>query len=77
MTLRADRKAPQPAIPGRRLPSAGAKGGRIVRKLAQGTLFAAGIAAAHVSPPENEPRYQIFDPTLVDRLRVPVTRHHE
>jgi hypothetical protein len=77
MTRRADRKAPQPGIPGKRPASAGAKGGRIVRKLAQGTLFAAGIAAAHVSPPEMDPRYHVFDPTLVDRLRAPVTRHHE
>jgi hypothetical protein len=51
---------------------------RIVRKLAKGTLFAAGIAVSHLgSIPEFDPRFDIFDRTLVDRLHVPITRYHE
>jgi hypothetical protein len=55
----------------------GAKGRRIVRTLAQRTLLAAGIAATQFTIPEVDPKYPIFDPTLVDRLQAPVTRYHE
>jgi hypothetical protein len=63
--------------PARRLVAVGAKGRRIARKLAQSTLLAAGLAAAQFSIPEIDPRYPVFDPTLVDRLHAPVTRYHE
>jgi hypothetical protein len=50
---------------------------RIARALAQSTLLAAGMAAAQASSPEMDARFQMFDPTLVDRLQAPITRHHE
>jgi hypothetical protein len=49
---------------------------RVARALAQTTLLAAGIAAAQANI-ETDARFQIFDPTLVDRLQAPITRHHE
>jgi hypothetical protein len=49
----------------------------LARALAKGTLFAAGMAAAHASGPEMDARFHLFDPTLVDRLQAPITRHHE
>jgi len=48
-----------------------------VRSLAHGTLLAAGLAATQMVLPEVDPRYHLFDPTLVDRLQAPITRHHE
>ncbi len=48
-----------------------------MRTLAQRTLLAAGIAATQFTIPEVDPKYPIFDPTLVDRLQAPVTRYHE
>jgi hypothetical protein len=53
------------------------KGRRVVRTLAQSTLLAAGFAATQMVLPEMDPRYHVFDPTLVDRLQAPITRHHE
>jgi hypothetical protein len=50
---------------------------RVARALAQATLLAAGIAAAQGGGPEMDPRFQIFDPTLLDRLQAPITRRHE
>jgi hypothetical protein len=49
----------------------------VARALAQTTLLAAGIAAARTGGAEVDARFQVFDPTLVDRLQVPITRHHE
>ncbi len=57
--------------------AAGKKGRRVVRSLAQGTLLAAGLAAAQVSFPEIDSRFHLFDPALLDRLQAPITRHHE
>jgi hypothetical protein len=54
-----------------------ARSRRVVRKLAQGTLFAAGLAAAQFGLPENDPRFPIFSRTLVDKLHEPMTRYHE
>jgi hypothetical protein len=61
----------------RRLAAAAKKGRRVVRTLAQSTLLAAGFAATQMVLPEMDPRYHVFDPTLVDRLQAPITRHHE
>jgi hypothetical protein len=61
----------------RGLAAAGKSGRRIARKLAQGTLLAAGIAATQFSPPEIDARFHLFNPTLVDRLQAPITRYHE
>ena len=63
--------------PSKRIAAAGKKGRRIVRSLAQSTLLAAGFAATQMVLPEMDPRYHVFDPTLVDRLQAPITRHHE
>ncbi len=49
---------------------------RVARALAQTTLLAAGIAAAQTGI-ETDARFHLFDPTLVDRLQAPITRHHE
>jgi hypothetical protein len=50
---------------------------RVVRTIAQGTLFAAGLAVAQFGLPENDPRFPIFSRTLVDKLHEPITRYHE
>jgi hypothetical protein len=50
---------------------------RIARALAQSTVLAAGIAAAQAGSAERDARFQLFDPTLVDRLQAPISRHHE
>ncbi|HEY4988360.1 MAG TPA: hypothetical protein VII09_01060 [Opitutaceae bacterium] len=51
---------------------------QIVRKLAKGTLLAASIAVSHLgSIPELDPRFPVFDRTLVDRLHAPITRYPE
>ena len=68
--------APDRASPKRRA-SAATKGRRVVRSLAHATLLAAGIAAVRFATPEMDPRYEIFDRTLVDRLEPPITRYHE
>lgn len=49
----------------------------MARALAQATLLAAGIAAAQGAGPEADARFKVFDPTLIDRLQAPITRHHE
>jgi hypothetical protein len=53
------------------------KAAKVARALAQTTLLAAGIAAAQAGGAEVDARFQLFDPTLVDRLQAPITRHHE
>ena len=64
--------ASKPAVPRAK------KAVRIVRRLAKGTLLAAGLAVSHLgSIPEFDPRFHIFDPTLVDRLHAPITRYPE
>ena len=69
------------ASPGRATPNQGAPasagGRRILRALAHGTILAAGIAVVRFSTPEIDPRFEMFDPTLVDRLEPPITRYHE
>jgi hypothetical protein len=54
---------------------------RIVRTIANGTVLAMGLAAAQLgmpdSVPDNDPRFSLFDKTLVDRLHTPITRYHE
>jgi hypothetical protein len=53
------------------------RGRRVVRKIAQSTLFAAGLAAAQLGLPENDPRFPLFSRTLVDKLHEPISRLHE
>jgi hypothetical protein len=65
------------ASPEREKTITGKRARRIARALAQSTLLAAGIAAAQAGNAEMDARYHLFDPTLVDRLQAPITRHHE
>jgi hypothetical protein len=76
MTRLPESQGPRPGASSKRLPSP-AKARRVVRKLAQSTLLAAGIAVTYMGLPETDPRYHVFNPTLVDRLQAPITRHHE
>ena len=48
-----------------------------MRTIAQGTILAAGLAATQFGIPEIDPRFHLFDRTLVDRLQEPISRHHE
>jgi hypothetical protein len=58
-------------------PASNARGKRIVSTLARSTLLAAGFAVAQLGIPEIDSRFQLFSPTLVDRLQAPITRYHE
>jgi hypothetical protein len=49
----------------------------LIRRLAHSTLFAAGLALAQFGDAKDEIETSLFDPTLVDRLHVTITRHHE
>lgn len=74
------RKAePLPAALAAAKPAAGVaqRGRRIVRTITQGTILAAGLAASQFGIPEIDPRFHLFDRTLVDRLQEPISRHHE
>jgi hypothetical protein len=64
-----EKSAARPALPGR--------GRRLARRLAQGTILAAGIAATQFGIPEIDPRFHLFSPTLVDRLQAPISRYRE
>jgi len=48
-----------------------------VRKIAHGTLLAAGIAATQMAPADGDPRFHLFNPAVLDRLQAPITRHRE
>jgi hypothetical protein len=75
------KKREKPAAPARASPNGPGsplpKGRRAARSLAHATLLAAGIAAVRFSTPEMDPRFEVFDRTLVDRLEQPITRYHE
>ena len=77
MAKKSESPADRTRAPSRRLAEVGIKGRRIVRKLAQGTLLAAGIAATQFTIAEMDPRYPVFSRNLVDRLHEPVSRRHE
>jgi hypothetical protein len=48
----------------------------VVRRAAKGALLAAGLAIAQ--PDEVElTKWRLFDPGLLDRLTMPITRYHE
>ena len=70
---------PPATAPAAKAPKASAaqRGQRIVRQIAQGTILAAGLAASQFGIPEIDPRFHLFDRTLVDRLQEPISRHHE
>ena len=77
MSHKEDPSKPAPKRDAKARSAAGAKGRRVVRTLAKGTLFAAGLAASQLTVAEIDPRFEIFSKTLVDRLQAPITRHHE
>lgn len=74
---RPEKPPSRPGASSRRTAAARSRGERAVRRLAQSTLFAAGLAAGYMGLPEFDPRFHLFDPTLVDRLEAPLTRHHD
>jgi hypothetical protein len=49
----------------------------LIRRLAHSTLFAAGLALAQFGDAKDDIETPLFDATLVDRLNVTITRHHE
>ncbi|HEY1794110.1 MAG TPA: hypothetical protein VGG34_14435 [Opitutaceae bacterium] len=53
------------------------RGASAARTLARGSIIVAGLALTQLAPPESDPRFSLFDPTLLDRLHVPMSRHHE
>ena len=77
MPRKKDKQPPQGSGRPSRTAVAAKAGRRIVRTLAQSTLFAAGIAVTHLGVAEVDSKYKLFDRTLVDRLHEPITRHHE
>jgi len=77
MTKKPENAAPAGRTAPKRAPRGAARGRRTALSLARVTLLAAGFAAARFSTPEMDPRFEMFDPTLVDRLEPPITRHHE
>ena len=69
MARATEKSAARPTLP--------VRGRRLARRLAQGTILAAGIAATQFGIPEIDPRFDIFSRTLVDRLQAPISRYHE
>jgi len=57
--------------------AAGRRGRKAARTLARGTLIAAGIAATQISIRDADPRHQLFNPAVVDRLHEPISRCRE
>lgn len=49
----------------------------VVRHAAQGALLAAGLAIAQPDDDLTEAKWRLFDPGLLDRLTMPITRYHE
>jgi len=66
-----------PSTRAKRIPSSAAKAQRAARKLAHSTLLVAGMVATQMGGIEMDARFRMFNPTLVDRLQVPITRLHE
>jgi hypothetical protein len=58
-------------------PHRAARAGRIVRTITQGTILAAGLAAAQLGSTDDDPKYPVFSKTLVDKLQAPISRYHE
>lgn len=48
----------------------------IVRRMTHGALLVMGLKAAQLVAEESM-MFRVFDPTLVDRLRTPLTRYHD
>lgn len=48
-----------------------------LRRVAQSTLFVAGVTAARLMAETDFAELKLFSPGLVDRLQAPITRFHE
>jgi len=48
-----------------------------LRRVAQSTLFVAGVTASRMMAEANFVKMKLFSPGLVDRLQAPITRFHE
>ncbi len=72
---------PGPAVPvlrGRARGAAAARGAkRVARKLAQGTVLAAGLVALQLGAFDSDPRERLFDVHVVDRLETPLTHYRD
>ena len=49
---------------------------KAVSRLARSTILAAGLVASQMLP-EIDPRFHLFSPKLVDRLRAPISRYRD
>jgi len=54
-----------------------ARGRALARRMAQGTLLAVTLAASQMDTEKVSEKKRLFDPSLVARLRAPLTRYHE
>lgn len=48
----------------------------LVRRVTHGALLVMGLKAAQLVAEESM-MFRVFDPTLVDRLKAPLTRYHD
>ncbi len=69
--------SPGPSAEKKPTPKPARRRRHLIRRLAHSTLFAAGLAIAQFGDGKDEVETSLFDPTLVDRLHVTITRHHE
>ena len=49
----------------------------LVRQMAQSTLLAAALAASQFDDEAFTEKRRLFDSSVIDRLRMPLTRYHE
>lgn len=49
----------------------------VVRQAAKGALLAAGLVMAQPDDDMTDAKWRLFDPGLLDRLTMPITRYHE
>ena len=50
---------------------------RLARRVAQGTLLAASFASSQLSYGQRDAAVRLFDPTVVDKLSEPLSRHRQ
>jgi hypothetical protein len=72
---------PGPAVPflkGRARGAAAARRAkRVARRLAQGSVLAAGLVALQLGAFDSDPRERLFDVHVVDRLETPLTHYRD
>ena len=59
-----------------KVPRSPARPAGLVRRVTHGALLVVGLKAAQFVGEEST-LFRVFDPTLVDRLRAPLTRYHD